>query len=229
MCRAVRQLSDLGLVVVTARNAGPELSGLRRRERERIHVGASILWYLSTHRRQHGGHWLAWPDAQLLDRFVEPQAFHNLVKPDLVAPDSSWCPPGRALVHDNHSCTPAVPTMARAGVTFFYQSGTSMSTPLVAGAAALMMEVNPTIKPALAKVLLQYTATPLSGYNMLEQGAGQLNVAGALKIADLVRRDLSATTTVGSPLLTAAARRRRRHLIRPMAGPGVTFDFTRYR
>jgi subtilisin family serine protease len=119
--------------------------------------------------------------------------------------------------------------MARAGVTFFYQSGTSMSTPLVAGAAALMMEVNPTIKPALAKVLLQYTATPLSGYNMLEQGAGQLNVAGALKIADLVRRDLSATTTVGSPLLTAAARRRRRHLIRPMAGPGVTFDFTRYR
>jgi serine protease AprX len=49
-----------------------------------------------------------------------------------------------------------------------------------------------------------YTAQPLAGFNMLEQGAGQLNTAGAVQLARLVRTDLTATTTVGSPLLTVS-------------------------
>jgi hypothetical protein len=42
---------------------------------------------------------------------------------------------------------------------------------------------------------------------MLEQGAGELNVEGAVRVARLVRRDLSALTLLGEPLLvpTAAA------------------------
>jgi hypothetical protein len=50
-----------------------------------------------------------------------------------------------------------------------------------------------------------YTAQPLSGFNMLEQGAGQINVEGATRLAKLVRTDLSALTPVGAPLLTTAA------------------------
>ena len=36
---------------------------------------------------------------------------------------------------------------------------------------------------------------------MLEQGTGELNVEGAVRLAKLVRTDLLATTLVGSPLL----------------------------
>src|SRR6185369_8093897 len=80
-----------------------------------------------------------------------------------------------------------------------------MATPVAAGAAALMLQANPQLTPNLVKALLMYSAQPLNGYNMLEQGAGQLNIAGAVQLARLVRTDLSGTTSVGSPLLTGDA------------------------
>src|SRR4029079_9910159 len=83
-----------------------------------------------------------------------------------------------------------------------YLSGTSMATPVAAGTAALMLQANPSLTPNLVKALLMYTAQPLAGFNMFEQGAGQLNIAGAVKLAQLVRTDLSSATTVGSSLLT---------------------------
>ena len=86
-----------------------------------------------------------------------------------------------------------------------FLSGTSMATPVAAGTAALMLQANPSLTPNLVKALLMYTAQPLAGFNMLEQGAGQINVAGAVQLAKLVRTDLSASTAVGSPLLTVAA------------------------
>ncbi len=79
-----------------------------------------------------------------------------------------------------------------------------MATPVAAGTAALMLQANPSLTPNLVKALLMYTAQPLAGFNMLEQGAGQINIAGAVQLAQSVRTDLSASTTVGSPLLTVA-------------------------
>src|SRR5205085_9458808 len=73
-----------------------------------------------------------------------------------------------------------------------------------AGAAALMLQANPNLTPNLVKALLMYTAQPLAGYNTFEQGAGQVNIAGAVQLAQLVRADLNASTTVGSPLLTTS-------------------------
>src|SRR6185369_3489932 len=40
------------------------------------------------------------------------------------------------------------------------------------------------------------------GFNTFEQGAGQVNIAGAVQLAQLVRTDLNAATMVGEPLLT---------------------------
>ena len=64
-----------------------------------------------------------------------------------------------------------------------YQSGTSMATPMASGAAALLFQMNPKLTPTMVKMLLQYTAQPMNGVNMYEQGAGQLNVEGAAKLA----------------------------------------------
>src|SRR5688500_14281868 len=110
-----------------------------------------------------------------------------------------------------------------------YLSGTSMAAPLVAGAAALMFEVNPRLTAGMARTLLQYTATPLKGFSTLEQGAGELNVAGATRLADLVRRDLDpATAAVGAPLLTAALPAAQTFIADRyyVWAQGITFDFT---
>ena len=57
----------------------------------------------------------------------------------------------------------------------------------------------------MVKMILMYTAQQLPNMNMLEQGAGQLNIEGAVRLGKLVRSDLKSTTTLGSPLLTSTA------------------------
>ena len=68
-------------------------------------------------------------------------------------------------------------------------SGTSFSAPQVAGAIALMLEVNPNLTPAEVRTILQLTATPLAPYYSYEAGAGMLNVhAAVLRAAFSTRR-----------------------------------------
>ena len=87
-----------------------------------------------------------------------------------------------------------------------YMSGTSVSAPMVAGAAALMLEANPNLTPNMVKMIMMYTAQPLSGFNTFEQGAGQLNIAGSVAVAKLVRNELlGLTPSLGSALLTTTA------------------------
>jgi subtilisin family serine protease len=86
-----------------------------------------------------------------------------------------------------------------------YLSGSSMATPVVAGAAALLLQTNPKLTPNLIKAILMYTAQPLAGYNLLEQGAGAVNIEGALRLAKDVRTDLTSLTPLGKSLLTATA------------------------
>jgi serine protease AprX len=58
--------------------------------------------------------------------------------------------------------------------------GTSFSAPQVAGAIALLLEVNPSLTPAQVKDILQRTATPLPPYYEHEVGSGMLNVHAAV-------------------------------------------------
>jgi len=68
-------------------------------------------------------------------------------------------------------------------------SGTSFSTPQVAGTIALMLDVNPSLTPYQIKDILQRTATPMPPYNRYEVGAGMLNAhAAVLEAAFSTRR-----------------------------------------
>ena len=67
--------------------------------------------------------------------------------------------------------------------------GTSFSAPQVAGAIALMLDVNPNLAPAEIKEILQRSATPLPNYYSHEVGAGMLNTyAAVLEAAFPARR-----------------------------------------
>jgi subtilisin family serine protease len=98
-------------------------------------------------------------------------------------------------------------------------SGTSMASPVVAGSAALLLQANPNLTPNLIKMILMYTAQQLPAFNMLEQGSGELNVDGAVKLARLVR-PTSATTSLGSSLLTVTNP--------PKAVSSISYGHSRY-
>src|SRR6201999_2206211 len=64
-------------------------------------------------------------------------------------------------------------------------TGTSMATPLVSGAIALMLQANPALTPNLIKAILEFTAISKPDVSPLRQGAGFLNVSHAVALAAL--------------------------------------------
>lgn len=71
---------------------------------------------------------------------------------------------------------------AKAGSTdHLAGSGTSMATPHVAGAAALLKQQHPEWTPAQLKSALATTAKPTEGVSAFDQGAGRIDVAKAIE------------------------------------------------
>ena len=212
VCRAVRKLVDAGVVVFAAAgNNGKHSDGNKvygrihspGNEPSVITVGASNT--LGTDQR--GDDSVAsfssrGPTRSFITDDEGVRRYDNVIKPDLVAP-------GNKLIDaeaDGNYLVTQTPSLD-AGVSgadnrkMMYLSGTSMATPVAAGAAALMLQANPNLTPNVVKVLMMYSAQPLAGFNMFEQGTGQLNIAGAVQLARLVRTDLSTLRNLGSPLL----------------------------
>src|SRR5215213_6464845 len=215
LCVAVRALVDRGVVVVAAAgNNGKNSTGQKLyghvhspgNSPAAITVGAvdthgtdtraddTIASYSS-----RGPTRSFWTDANGVNHY------DNLIKPEIAAPGNRTVfaqSPNNYLVSQNPSLAAGVsnsPTRSQ-----MMLSGTSMASPLVAGAAALMFEANPTLTPNLVKSLLMYSAQQLANYNILEQGAGELNIDGAVRLAKLVRTDINSSTTLGAPLLVSA-------------------------
>src|SRR4029079_1935451 len=105
-------------------------------------------------------------------------------------------------ISSNPSLTNSALDIAGDDNDMMYLSGTSMSAPMVSGAAARVFQMNPKRRPSMAKMVLKYTAQPLSGVNMLEQGAGQLNIDGAVRLARQYKFSVDLDTlTLGSTLV----------------------------
>jgi serine protease AprX len=95
--------------------------------------------------------------------------------PDLVAPGVSVLSlraPG-SFIDTRFGATAAV------GERFFKGSGTSQSTAVVAGAAALLLSQRPELTPDQVKDVLRRSADPLAGTSSDAQGAGAVDLATA--------------------------------------------------
>jgi serine protease AprX len=114
-----------------------------------------------------------------------PTAVDGLAKPDLVAP-------GRKMVSlrsPGSTLDQLYPDRQVAGTdplapAYFRMSGTSMAAPVVAGTIALMLERNPSLRPAQVKHRLTGTATPLAFGSPTTTGSGLVNASAAVGSTD---------------------------------------------
>jgi serine protease AprX len=239
LCLAVRSLVDAGVVVVAA--AGNEgKDGQGNKLYGQIHspgidpsvitVGASNTF--GTDARNDDG--VATYSSRGPTRSFRTDAYgvkhyDNLVKPDLVAPGNRIIDAqaaGNLLVTQNPTLDANV--SGSAAREEMYLSGTSMATPVVSGAAALLLQANPKLTPNMVKMILMYTAQQLPGFNTFEQGSGELNLEGAMRLARLVRTDLPSSPAVGTALLTSAAPTPQTNIAGYQFtwGQGVVMDYT---
>jgi len=130
----------------------------------------------------------------------------NLLKPDLVAAGNGI---PTAMAKDTLGLTPnaiarAFPQLvlsAGSATTGIMQmSGTSIAAPVVSGTVALMLQANPGLTPPLVKAMLQYSAEPLARFNLLQQGAGEVNAVGAVALADVIDPNLASLAATGNKL-----------------------------
>jgi serine protease AprX len=140
-----------------------------------------------------------------------PTTYDHVVKPDMVAPGNaivSLAAPGATL---EASYPFELITGTDGNSDYFTLSGTSMATPAVAGAAALLLQEQSTLTPDQVKARLMKTAYKmgifsttayvphlfmsfLSFYDLFSVGSGLLNVQAAVANNDL------APATIGSAL-----------------------------
>ncbi|NKE56605.1 S8 family serine peptidase [Lentzea sp. PSKA42] len=115
---------------------------------------------------------------------------------DKLAPFSSKGPRAGDSGLKPEVTAPGVDIVAAAAGTngeHFAASGTSMATPHVAGAAALLRQQHPEWTPAQLKSVLATTAKPTAGVSAFDQGAGRIDVAKAINqvlTADVVAVNL---------------------------------------
>jgi len=201
VCQAVESAWKAGIVVVVAAgNTGRDNSmgtngyatiGAPANDPAVITVGATRTKYTSARV----------DDAIASYSSRGPTLIDHLVKPDLVAPGNRVVSL-RATGSTLDTKYPWFEVNPSSGTgKYFRLSGTSMATPLVSGAAALMLQKNSTLTPDQVKARLMKTAwkgfgqyssaTASSGtvysnqYDIFTYGAGYLDVSAALGNTDV--------------------------------------------
>jgi subtilisin family serine protease len=102
-----------------------------------------------------------------------PRLLDNAIKPDITAP-------GVDIVAAKSKGSFLDGKLPDVGENHFMMSGTSMATPHVTGAAAILSGQHPEWKAADLKAALMNSAKPTAGRTVFEQGAGRVDVAKAV-------------------------------------------------
>lgn len=102
-----------------------------------------------------------------------PRFGDHAIKPDVTAPGVDIAAARAAGTNMRGTAVPVDDHYIRA-------SGTSMATPHVAGAAALLLQSDPTLAPVELKAALSTTGVPVDGASVFEQGGGRIDVPQAL-------------------------------------------------
>src|SRR5262245_7434154 len=129
-----------------------------------------------------------------------PTAFDLVIKPDIVAP-------GRRITSAEAAgslLSVNFPQQHVAGSgpnAYIKGSGTSMAAAFVSGAAALLIEERPNLKPLGVKVALQMSASFMPENGLVRAGTGSLNVVAA---AEFVRDGHLDDTTISGQEIDAS-------------------------
>ena len=185
---AAKRAVDAGIVVVAASgNLGKAHNG--QPQYGAVSAPANAPWVLTVGASSTQGTVDRRDDKMALYSSRGPTMIDFAAKPDLVAPGTGTV----SLAAANSLFFLTKPTFLVSGLRgllggvlaapYLTLSGTSMSTPVVAGTVALMLEANPNLTPNMVKAILQFTAEVRPGYDFLTQGAGFLNTLGAVRLS----------------------------------------------
>ena len=170
--QAVDTAVDAGVVVVVAAgNSGPNerTIGSPGTSRKAITVGASNKLNRIAEFSSRGP--VIWEDNQGNEK--------GIVKPDIVAPGVYICAAGRFLIDRNgNNIFDRVKCLDNQHISI---SGTSMATPHVAGAVALIKQSHSDWTPEEIKAVLKGTAMNI-GEQVIVQGAGRIDITSAVNL-----------------------------------------------
>ncbi|ULO05834.1 S8 family peptidase [Paenibacillus sp. 19GGS1-52] len=167
LCQAVEKAVQAGLIVVIAAgNSGP---GRGTIESPGNSPAAITVGAVDDHRS------LRQADDRITWYSSRGPTLSGQNKPDLVAP-------GETIISLRAPCSRLnreLPYL-RIGKGYFVLSGTSISTPIVSGAAAQLLQHNPSLSPSQVKALLKRKAFRL-GLQSNTAGSGEINVRFLLR------------------------------------------------
>jgi serine protease AprX len=110
-----------------------------------------------------------------------PTRYDYYVKPDVLAPGYQIA----SLIASGSTLATKYPNY-QIGTSYFRLNGTSQAAPVVAGTAALALQANPALSANTVKGILQFTSQRLRNLDVMTQGAGEVNVAGVVRFAQMV-------------------------------------------
>src|SRR5271166_6744122 len=216
LCQAVESAWQSGIVVVVASGNLGRLSVNGSNGFGTVTAPGNDPYVLTVGATKSNGSTLPSAETKASYSSKGPTTYDHVVKPDIVAPGNdivSLSAPGTTL-------EAAYPAELVAGTDgnndYFTLSGTSMATPAVAGAAALLLQEQNTLTPDQVKARLMRNSykmgltstaawvphlsqTFTSMYDLFSVGSGLLNVQNAVADTNL------ATSTLGAALSPTAS------------------------